>query len=648
MVAVVGHRGPDGHGFFRDERAGLGQARLSIVDIKSGAQPMTNEDETLWIVFNGEIFNHVELRLELQKAGHRFQTTSDTEVILHAYEQWGGGAWSRFNGQFAVALWDAPRRRLVLARDPFGIHPLHYAASGAGVVFASEIKSLFASGRVPVEFDAGGLVQVFTRWSCPAPETVFAGVRSVPPGCMVTIESDLTPRMESWWQPDFAGDASLQGLTLEDAAEELERLLRRAVSLRLRADVPVGAYLSGGLDSSITTTLIERSGPLETFSIRFEEPAFDETEQQRIMVAKLGTRHHEVLVRNSDIAEHLPRVVKQCETPLLRTGAVPLFMLSDLVRTSGMKVVLTGEGADELFAGYSVFKEDKVRRFWARSPRALWRAAPLSRIHHYVGSEGDKDGQMWRDFFRRGLEDVENPAYSHAIRWDNTAWCTRFLRKDLVGGVDRGAQWAALERSFPASWRSWSPLARAQLLEIATFMSPYLLVSQGDRVALAHGVEVRYPFLDPDVISFAGRLPGRLKLRGLKDKRVLRAVGARHLPPEISGRRKQPYRAPTSSAFFRRGAPAYVREMLSGRALEESGLFESRAAGLLAEKAWSREGRMGSEREEMALMGILTLQLLSRWLRSEFAAEVVESARRLAGTSPSVLVDRVSSSRSVR
>ncbi len=642
MVAVQAHRGPDGYGLYRDGPVGLGHARLSIIDVSGGAQPLRNEDGSVWVTFNGEIFNYIELRRDLEALGHRFRTASDTEVIVHAYEQWGERAWGRFNGQFAFGLWDAGRRRLWLVRDPFGIHPLHYSVAGARVVFASEVKALFASRHVTPRFDPEGLLHVFTRWSAPAPGTVFAGVRSVAPGGWVSFDTDLREESGAWWAPDFRTDPGLARSSLEALVERLEHLLREAVALRLRADVPVGAYLSGGLDSSLITTLIQRSesSPLRTFSIRFEDPAFDETEPQRAMVRALQTGHEEVLVRNRDIADHLPAVVRHCETPLLRTAPVPLFLLSGLVRRAGMKVVLTGEGADELFAGYSIFKEDKIRRFWARRPGSAWRSAPLARVHHYVGGPHGHEGQMWREFFRRGLTETDAPFYSHRVRWENTGWGTRFLRRELIAGVNAASLDAQVERLLPAGWRHWPPLSRAQLIEVATFMSPYLLVSQGDRVALGHGVEVRYPFLDPGVIAFSGGLPPGVKMRGLRDKFLLRALGSRHLPPAIWNRPKQPYRAPTSPVFFGPDAPDYVRELLSHEALARHGLVDPRPAHLLAEKARARAGVMSGEREEMALVGILTLQILAEWLSRGFPGEAADAHRRLRSKAPDILEDR--------
>jgi asparagine synthase (glutamine-hydrolysing) len=639
MVALLAHRGPDGYGLYRDDHVGLGHARLSIIDLAGGDQPLSNEDGTVWLCFNGEIFNYVELRRELASLGHRFATQGDSEVIVHAFEQWGEGAWARLNGQFAFALWDRARRRLWLVRDRVGILPLHYALAGGRLVFASEAKAIFASGHVTPQLDPAGLGEVFTRWSTPAPRTVFAGVRSVRPGSAVCVDEQLNCVERPWWQPDFAVDPALAALSLDDAADALGERLGDAVRLRLRADVPVGAYLSGGLDSSVIGALVEQGdAPLETFAVRFADPSFDETAEQRRMASLLGTKHHEIVCGPDEIAAALLDVVWHCEAPQLRTGPVPLFLLSGLVRDAGMKVVLTGEGADELLAGYSVFKEDAVRRFWARRPDSSMRPALAGKLHPEVLAGGTRGTDMWSRFFGRDLASTDNPFYSHMIRWRNTAWSQRLLAPDLraAGAVDD----AALLDSMPPGWADWDPLARAQWVEIATFMSSYLLTYQGDRVAMAHGVEVRYPFLDPEVIAWSSRLPRRLKMPGLRDKVTLRRLAARSLPPEIWARPKQPYRAPTTTALFGAQAPDYVRDLLSDEAVARHGVLDPRAARLLTDKAFDRQGHMAGEREEMALVGALTLQGLAQAYLVDFGARAAAARRRLDLVEPTVLVDR--------
>ena len=661
MLAAIGHRGPDGHGLFRDERVGLGHGRLSIVDLAGGFQPLTGEDRSVWLSFNGEIFNHVELRRDLIARGHRFATHSDSEVIVHAYEEHGERAWSMFNGQFAFALWDRRARCLWLVRDRVGILPLHWARVGGRadgqIVFASEAKALFAGGQVTPAIDPDGLAQVFTRWSTIAPTTAFAGVHAVRPGSALRIEAaDMTVTEQRWWQPDMTVDPRLAALSPEAAADELGERLAESVRLRLRADVPVGAYLSGGLDSSVIGSLVRQvdATPLETFAVRFQDPAFDETAEQRRMAGLLGTDHHEIVCGPDEIAGALEQVVWHGEVPLLRTAPVPLFLLAGLVHDAGMKVVLTGEGADELLAGYSIFKEDRVRRFWARHPESSLRPSLFARLHPEVQAGGARSTDMWARFFGRDLTATDLPFYAHLVRWHNTAWTRRILHPDLRAGsgsdgtagttpaVDALGDDPSLLDEMPPGWRSWDSLARAQWVEIATFLSSYLLSSQGDRVAMANGVEVRYPFLDPDVVDFCAGLPPHHKLVGLHDKAALRRFASRTLPPEIWRRPKQPYRAPMTTALFGAGEPAYVADLMSDASIDDLGLLDPRAARLLRDRARARDGALPGEREEMALVGALTLQVLGRAYLVEGTARAAEARARFdAGPPPHVLVDLV-------
>jgi asparagine synthase (glutamine-hydrolysing) len=646
MAAVLRHRGPDGYGFYRDPRVGLASVRLSIVDLTGGDQPLTNEDETVWLSFNGEIFNYVELRRELAARGHRFRSQGDSEVIVHAYEEYGEAAWAKLNGQFAIALWDRPRRQLWLVRDQLGIHPLHYTVTADRLVFASEAKALFASGWVEVAIDPSGIRDVFTRWSTTSPSTVFAGVRSVRPGTALRIDTDLRCHEQRWWQPDLSADPELAGLSQDEAAEQLGERLSEAVRLRLRADVPVGAYLSGGLDSSVVASLVQQGdSPLETFAVRFADPVFDETPQQRQMAGLLGTRHHEILCGPAEIADSLREVVWHCETPLLRTAPVPLYLLSGLVREAGMKVVLTGEGADELLAGYAVFKEDAVRRFWARRPESPLGPALAARLHPEVQAAGARGTGVWARFFGRDLGATHDPFYAHRIRWRNTAWSQRVLAAEVRQAASTASQdddtEEVLRRELPAGFAGWEPLARAQWTEITSFMSSYLLSCQGDRVALGHGVEVRYPFLDPNVVDWAFRLPTRLKLAGLRDKVVLRRLASRSLPAEIWQRPKQPYRAPTTTALFGPGSPDHVRDLVGDEAVARLGLLDPRAVRRLVDRAEARRGAMTGEREEMALVGAVTLQALGQLYLVDLARRVDEALVRLDATEPTVLVDLV-------
>ena len=372
MLAALRHRGPDEFGILLDREIGLGNARLSIIDLGGGSQPIANEDETLWIVFNGEVFNYIELRADLEKLGHRFRTSSDTEVILHMFEEYGPQCLNKLNGQFAIAIWDKNKRQLFLGRDRLGVRPLFYTHTPDGaLVFASEIKSILSTKRVNAEIDPAIVEQVFTYWSPLSPNTVFRGIKELPPGHFL-IADNQSVQVERYWKNEFPMDAD--GLNtngtrrVEEVIEEFRALLIDACRIRLRADVPVGSYLSGGLDSSTIASVVRRhtTNKLVTFSIAFSDQKFDESEFQMEMAAHLGTEHHVVRATHSEIADVFPQVVWHTEVPLMRTAPAPMFMLSKLVRDTGYKVVLTGEGADEFLAGYDIFKEAKVRRFWAQ------------------------------------------------------------------------------------------------------------------------------------------------------------------------------------------------------------------------------------------------------------------------------------------
>jgi len=620
MVASIAHRGPDDDGVFLDGDLGLGHDRLSIIDLNSGQQPMSNVDGTTWIVFNGEIFNYVELRAELVARGHRFKTTSDTEVILNLYEERGADCVSSFNGQFAFALWDTRTRSLLLARDRLGVRPLFYTWHGGGIRFASEIKALLTDPTLPRRVDPIALDQIFTFWFPIAPRTGFEGIEELPPGTTLTITSESqTPRR--YWSLRYpaAGEANgTGGRSSREYAEELMSLLSDAVRIRLRADVPVASYLSGGLDSSVISALCHKQlgGGFNTFSIEFEAAAFDEASFQSSVVKRLGTRHRAFRCSGKSIGEALPRAVYHAERPLLRSAPVPMMLLAKGVHEAGIKVVLTGEGADEILAGYDIFKEAKVRRFWARYPQSTWRPRLLERLYPYLSDLQRTSGYL-KAFFGQGLEDTGDPFYSHRPRWRVSAPLRMLYGpaiRERVAGYDAIAD---LRDQLPAEFSAWHPLSQAQYLEAAFLLPGYLLSSQGDRMAMAHAVEGRYPFLDHRVVEFAATIPPNLKIRGLREKHVLREGVREILPEAIVDRAKQPYRAPDQDALFQEGAAGELtRAALSPLALSGSGLFQPNSIRGLMEKG-ARQPSLGV-RDNMALIGAVTTQL---WHKQFFQNE---------------------------
>jgi asparagine synthase (glutamine-hydrolysing) len=628
MLGMIRHRGPDEFGIYRDNTVGLGNARLSIIDLTTGQQPICNEDGTVCIVFNGEIFNYVELRCTLEENGHHFTTTSDTEVLLHLYEDCGPGCLRVLNGQFAIAIWDSREGTLFLARDRVGIRPLFYTETNGQLVFASEIKALLTHPEVGAEIDPASLEQVFTYWSTLSPRTAFRDISEIPPGhYMLAWEGKYT--IQPYWTHDFSENTPVSSKCVaQDCLEQFKYLLIDAARIRLRADVPVGAYLSGGLDSSVTAAIIRNysANKLDTFSIAFEDLEFDESPFQQQMADMLDTNHQVVYCTSADVGKIFPDVIWHTETPILRTSPAPMFMLSKLVQDHNYKVVLTGEGADEILAGYNIFKETKVRRFWAKDPESKLRPLLLQRLYPYISGLSDSQGAYLTAFFGKGLSDTESPYYSHAIRWSNTARIRRFLLRDQPGAqrVQGGAHRPA---PLPPYFETWSPLAQAQYLEMTIFLSQYLLSSQGDRMLMAHSVEGRFPFLDHRVVEFCNSLPPRMKLRGLTEKWLLKQLGRKLVPPDIWQRPKQPYRAPIHHSFFNRDAPDYVQELLSEPALRASGFFKPGAVARLVRKAQQHAGL--SEVEDMALVGILSTQLLHHHFVDSYQPSSIEDSSRL-------------------
>ena len=617
MLALLRHRGPDEFGILLDREVGLGSARLSIIDLGGGSQPIANEDETLWIVFNGEIFNYVELRPELEARGHRFRTSSDTEVILHLYEEYGPRCVEKMNGQWAIAIWDTKRRQLFLSRDRLGVRPLFYTQVEDSLIFASEIKSILGDRRVRAEIDPAVVEQIFKFWAPLSPRTVFRDINELPPGHFLLADQDSV-KIERYWENHFpVAETKTTERSIGEVVEEFRALLIDACQVRLRADVPVGAYLSGGLDSSAIASVIRRhtSNKLVTFSIAFTDQKFDESQFQQKMAAHLGTDHHVVKATHADIGHAFPDVIWHTEIPIMRTAPAPMFLLSKLVRQTGFKVVLTGEGADEFLAGYDIFKEAKVRRFWAEQAQSKIRPLLLKRLYPDISGLSQSNLEFLAAFFGEGLTDVDSPWYSHAVRWRNNRRTRRFLDESVLAEGE-ARQLDQLAAGLPADFKRWAPLARAQYLEITIFLSQYLLSSQGDRMGMANSIEGRFPFLDYRLVEYCNGLDPRLKLRCLREKYLLKRAAEPWLPDIIRERPKRPYRAPVHRSFFNHATPDYVRELLAPAAIKESGLFKSGPIEQLVNKI--QGGSPVGETDDMALAGILSTQLVYQKFVKDF------------------------------
>jgi len=610
MVASIRHRGPDEFGAYFDRTCALGQARLSIIDLSTGSQPLSNEDGSLWISFNGEIFNYVELRPELERQGHKFATKSDTEVIIHAYEEWGVDCLKRFNGQFAFAIYDRNKRSLFIARDRLGIRPLFYTIQDGRFYFASEIKSIFCDPKVPRKIDFRGLDEIFTWWTTSPPRTAFAGINELEAGTYLKIENGDV-NTGRYWNLDYP-ETFDRFRSVDEWAEELHDLLVDSVRLRLRADVPVGGYLSGGLDSSATTALIKlfTDTKIETFSIAFHDKAYDESDYQLEMAEYLGTNHHQVKCGFKDIAENFPNVIWHTERPIVRTAPTPLYMLSKLVRENDFKVVLTGEGADEMLGGYDIFKEVLIRRFWAKNPESQWRPLLLRKLYPTLPLSPARARYYLETFYKEGLQLSDRYHYSHMQRINTTTKVKDFFADEAKKEIGDYDSISVFGRELPEDFMQWHHLNRAQYLEAKSLLAGYLLSSQGDRVSAANSIEGRFPFLDHRVVEFASKIPPLYKIHGLNEKFLLKKAMHRELPERILKRVKQPYMAPDSNSFVQEDSPAYIEEMLSEEKIANVGIFKPVPVQKLRKKCTKLSHAHLSFKDNMSFIGILSTQLL--------------------------------------
>ncbi|HLP17268.1 MAG TPA: asparagine synthase (glutamine-hydrolyzing), partial [Bacteroidota bacterium] len=521
-----------------------------------------------------------------------------------------------FNGQWALAIWNSRDRSLLLARDRVGVRPLYVHRSRSAVMFASEIKALFAHPDVPRRIDARGLDQTFTYWAPVAPVTLFEEIESLAPGSVRVYDRTGSHTDRMYWRMSFPVDGQRHFAgSAQEAAECLRTHLHKATELRMvRADVPVGSYLSGGLDSSLVAKMgrMAKDGVFRTFSLRFDDAEYDETPYQRLMASTLDSDHGEVVVSRSDIARVFPDVIRHTEQPVLRTAPAPLYLLSQLVRSSGIKAVLTGEGADEMFAGYDLFREAKIRAFWSRQPDSRCRPRLFDRLYPYLARSPQSAKGMALEFWKQGLANAGKPGFSHEPRWRTTSGLKNFYSARTVDSLSASPS-SDLLGQLPDEFMQWDQLAQAQYIEVATLLSGYLLSAQGDRMLMAHSVEGRFPFLDADVIEFANALPDDYKLSGLDEKRVLKEAARGLIPDEIVQRQKQPYRSPDAASFTGEGVPDYIDDALSEASVREAGMFNPVLVHRLHAKCAKRVNSGAfSNSDNMAFVGILSSQLLHR------------------------------------
>ncbi|MBL8566499.1 MAG: asparagine synthase (glutamine-hydrolyzing) [Hyphomicrobiaceae bacterium] len=574
MGDAIRHRGPDENGWFESRGIAIAHRRLSIVGLADGQQPIFNEERTVAVIFNGELFDFPEQRARLEAQGHQFRTHTDTEIIVHLYEQHGDGFIEHMRGQFAFALFDIARRRLILARDRTGICPLHVARRGDTLYFGSEIKALIASGEVPVEVDPLGIDNIFTFFAMPRRRTMYAGIKSVLPGHMLTIELQPGSRAASiaerrYWDLEFP-DWGDEDDPSDEArlVDEFEATFRRAVEVRLRADVPVVGYLSGGIDSAAVmaqaTSVLGR--PIPSFTVKVPNKSLDESSKAMMASRHIGTIPHVVEAGPKLISQVYPDLVSAADCPVIDTACAALHALSRAVHDNGYKVALTGEGSDEALAGYVWFKTQRFVQTLGLGSRLPGRV--LSRTLRKIVTPSVSFAELAARDATTGGKQAQTELY-HLVGTSRHKFYSREMFDRLGGASAYGDLELDTERM-----RRWNPLNQSLYLGYKVMLPGLLLNHKGDRVAMANSVEARYPFLDENVIALTSRLAPRWKLRGLRmDKYLLRKTAARWLPHEIALRPKAMFRAPFAESFID-NAPPYVAQLLSEEALRKTGYFD--------------------------------------------------------------------------
>ena len=559
MCAAIRHRGPDDEGLLVDSGVALGMRRLSIVDLATGQQPIHNEARNVWVVFNGEIYNYRELRRDLESRGHTFYTGSDTETIVHAYEEWGDAAFSRLRGMFGIALWDARERALILVRDRVGIKPLYYAEAGNRLYFGSEIKSMLAAEDIETTVDPSALDHYLSFLYTPGHASIFTGIKKLQPGHLLRWQNGAIS-IRKYWELPTQEDTSISEA---EAVEKLRAVLQDAVSSHLMSEVPLGAFLSGGVDSSLVVGLMAQvSSRVQTFSIGFDDPAFDELEHARTVATHFGTDHHEFVVKPDALAI-LDDLVCHFDEPFGDSSAIPMWYVSELARRH-VTVVLSGDGGDELFGGYDrYFPHPRVAAFDHWSPpgtravaAALWPLFP--------------HGAKGKNFLRRVARD-EQGRYLDDIGYFQPDEKQTLVTPDLrerIGGSE--ATRAARERFDRLAHLPWH--AQMMHFDFETYL-PEDILTKVDRMSMAHSIESRVPLLDNEVVDFASRLPASLKIRDGRRKHILKEAAAGLLPAHILDRKKQGFAVPLGG-WFRGGIRELFSDVLLSRRATERGYFD--------------------------------------------------------------------------
>ena len=562
MCSVLEHRGPDDEGLFVGQGVGIGARRLSIIDVEAGHQPMANENESVWAAQNGELYNFVDLRPELESKGHRFRTRCDTEVLVHLYEEHGDRLMDRLNGMFAFAVWDASDRKLLLARDRPGIKPLFYYHDAERLIFASEIKAILEHPAVPRELDLVGLHHYLTLHYAPAPYTCFKGIRKLPPGHALTVQDGRVDVFQ-YWDVEPSEDAP------PDVEEQILDELRESVRRRLVSDVPLGIFLSGGIDSSTVATLAQQVSPecIKTFSIGFEERSFSELDYARAIAERIGSEHHEHVVR-PHVADLLPKLVWHNDEPACDASMVPTYFLSQFAREH-VTVALSGDGGDELFGGYETYAAHNVARLYRRLP------APARRLLRWGAHRLPVSSRKVSfDFKAKRFTDRAELDFGRAHILYNGLFSEDEKRRLYLPDVAGALRDADTFDTF-SEWLSGDAQCRMRSYLHADFKRylPDDILVKVDRMSMANSLEVRTPFLDHRVIELAARLPGEAHVRGTRKKCVLKRVVAGLIPPAILRRKKQGFSIPVY-LWLRNELRPMVMDVLSPDGIRRQGVFD--------------------------------------------------------------------------
>lgn len=623
MTHVLEHRGPDATGYFKDEHIHLGSTRLSIMDVAHGSQPMFNEDQSIVTVMNGEIYNFKSLRKELTMKGHKFRTKSDTEVLVHLYEEFGCDLVHKIKGQFAFIIYDKQKHDVFIARDRFGICPLYYAIINEVLYVSSEIKAFAQLDWFNGNPDILGLVQSLQYWTTISTRTVFEQVKSLPKAHFLVIKRPNQLHLERYHAlRDYQEDLKITSI---DALKEMMRYnIKEAVKKRLVTDasVKVGAYVSGGLDSTIIARLVDDIGVQDftTFSLTFQDTPYDESRYQKESIKGLDCHHIQLDVTNKQIVDTLPKVLHHTEVPLYKTGPIPMYLLSKEVHTNKRKVILSGEGADEIFYGYDVFKETLIRRLWANHHKSNYRSG-LFRQLYYEKVNNETAYQYLSQFYEGTLDDPHHPLYPIVPQLQYGASLVNYFADEHKAFIYRHQSHDVLHAAFDESFWSLPLMKRCQGLQMELLLNGYLLSSQGDRMLSAHAIEGRYPFLDENVVQMAYNIPDALKLSGFKEKYILKEAYSGGVPEAILNRKKFPYTAPHVNVFFDNSLDnGYIQELLSKEAIEQLGIFHYEQLKPLIDKYSGNTNPMYfSTREHVIMTYVISTQLLFKMAKNKFS-----------------------------